>query len=113
MSLLIPCSATVAERRYDGGSTMPDYEIQEERERRDEIEELMREDAHVLRQTIGEDAFHDLWVGIHGALLAPAEPGRTWEQSQVTRAAQAALLLEQSVAEAVDIRMERENAARA
>ena len=104
---LMPCSATVAERQHDGGGTMTDDEIHEEQQRLDRIDSLMREDASVLRETLGR-AFDDLWAELHGALTAANEPGRTWEQAQATRGAAACCVLNSYIDLAVGLRVARE-----
>jgi hypothetical protein len=104
--MLEPCSATVAERRFDGGGTMSDDQIHEEQQRLAEIDSLMREDASVLRETLG-DAFNDLWTELHGVLTAANEPGRTWDQAQASRAAAACCVLNSYIDLAVGIRSAR------
>ena len=105
--MLEPCSATIAERRYDGGGTMTDDEIAEEQQRLASLDSLMREDASVLRETLGA-AFDDLWTALHAVLVAANEPGRTWDEAQASRGAAACCVLNSYIDLAVGLRVARE-----
>ena len=106
--MLMPCSATAAELRYDGGGTMSDDEVHAEQQRMNRLDSLMREDASALRDTLGAAGFDDLWTELHAALTAANEPGRTWEQAQASRAAAACCVLNGYIDIAVALAAARE-----
>jgi hypothetical protein len=105
--MLMPCSATAAELRYDGGGTMSDDEVHAEQQRMNRLDSLMREDASALRDALGT-TFDDLWDELHATLTASNEPGRTWEQAQASRAAAACCVLNGYIDIAVALAAARE-----